>query len=227
MTLSKNTVKYILMLLGFVIFLAGYFLVYMDFTEKTDAATAAIEELNQRLAVLNGYKAELDKYKAGIEEKKASVNDILGRYYSDEQPEDFLMLAVAMENEITPGAGGAPFAVNSMTFAEPVLVCSINGIEDGETADDPVAPRELKCYMLSSKLNATMKYDQMKQALDFIGRQKDVTKLNRLDLNYDSSTGYINGAFVLDKYYITGRDIPAHQAVIPYTDFGKSVLMGS
>jgi hypothetical protein len=54
-----------------------------------------------------------------------------------------------------------------------------------------------------------------------------VTKLNRLDLSYDSATGYINGVFVLDKYYITGRDIPAHQAVIPYADFGKSVLIGS
>jgi len=227
MTLSKNTVKYILMLFGLVIFLAGYFLVYMDFSEKTDAVNAEIVNLNQKLTVLNGYKAELEKYRAGIEEHKASVCDILSRYYSDEQPEDFLMLAVAMENEITPGTGGAPLTVNSLTFTEPALVYAIRGILDGETAEDPVVPLELKCYMLSSTLNATMKYDQMKKALDFIGRQKDVTKLNRLDLSYDSATGYINGVFVLDKYYITGRDIPAHQAVIPYTDFGKSVLMGS
>jgi hypothetical protein len=101
------------------------------------------------------------------------------------------------------------------------------GVKDSGDYTATAEPVTLTGYKISSTMDGTMNYSQMKAALDFIYDQPDVTKLDSLNLNYDSSTGLIFGSFVLDKYYITGRDIEAHQAAVPYTDIGKSVLIGS
>jgi hypothetical protein len=102
----------------------------------------------------------------------------------------------------------------------------ITAVKDNGDYTVPVQTATLTSLKISSTLDGTMDYSQMKKALDFIYSQKDVTKLDSLNMNYDSSTGLILGSFVLDKYYITGRDIQEHQAVVPYTDLGKNVLIG-
>jgi hypothetical protein len=220
MSISKSTAKYLLMFLGVLIFLAGYFLVYMDFSNKTDALTAETKTLQDRFDLLSGYEGGLQKYKDAIDQDKTEIGETLGKYTSAERPEDFIMLATELENNIG-------LTVTSMSFTDPVQVYSITGIGELKDYSAPSAPLELTSCMLSSTIGTTMSYSQMKQALDYIGRQKDVTKLNSLNINYDSTTGLITGSFAVDKYYITGRDIEDHQLNIPYTNIGKDVLMGS
>lgn len=222
MSMSKNTIKNVLMILGIIIFLAVYFLVYMDFSDKTDALNTEITTLNARLDQLNGYNEKAASLKSSIDENKTIISDALGKYYSAETPEDFIMFAVALEDTLGTGAD-----VNTLSFKEPEPVYSIMAVKDSGDYTVPAEPMTLTGFKLSSTLDGTMSYPQMKTALDFINAQQDVTKLDSLNLNYDSATGLIFSSFVIDKYYITGRDIEEHQAVVPYTDFGKSVLIGS
>jgi hypothetical protein len=217
--MTKNTVKYALMFLGILILLAAYFVVYMDYTEKTDALNAEIATLNDRLGQLKGYHEKVDAYKSSIEENKAFVNETLGKYYSNETPEDFIMFATDME-------GTLGVDISAISFSQPEPVYVITAVKDNGDYTVPTESMPLTSFRLSSTLDGTMTYSQMKQALDFILSQKDVTRLDSLNMNYDSSTGLILGSFVLDKYYITGRDIQEHQAVVPYTDLGKNVLIG-
>lgn len=220
MSLSKKTIKYALMFVGLLIFLACYFLVYMDYSTKTDALNTDISGLNKRLDTLSGYNSDLPKYKSSIEENKAAISDTLGKYYSAERPEDFIVLATDMEKNIGLTVGG-------LSFTDPVVIYGIAGVTDAKNVGDPVKPLKLTSFMVSSTITASMKYAQMKQALDYISSLKDVTKLDSLDLTLDVTTGLITGGFVLDKYYITGRDIPDHQTGVNYTNIGKSTLMGS
>lgn len=66
----------------------------------------------------------------------------------------------------------------------------------------------------------------MKEVLTYIYKQDDATSLDSVDLSYDATTGLILGSLIINKFYITGRDIEEHQANVPYTDIGKDVLMG-
>lgn len=220
MRISKKALNYILCALGVMILLAGYFMVYMDFSSKTDTVNSETQTLNTRLSTLNGYNTSLQKYKTTIDQDKTDINTVLSKFYSAEKPEDFLALAINIQNKLGPNVTG-------MTFAEPVVIFNINGVADTNDVKTPVKPQKLTTYLISATINAGMKYDQMKQTLDYILAQPDVTKLNRLNMTFDSATGLINGSFVVDKYYITGRDIEEHQVVLPKVSFGKSVLIGS
>lgn len=220
MSMSKNTVKYVLMVLGIMILLATYILVFTDYSDKTDALNTEIAALNNRLDQLGGYNANSSAYKNSIEENKLSINDTLGKYYSIDTPEDFIMFATALEDTYD-------LDINGLSFTEPAPVYSIMGIKDTNDYTIPLEAMPLTGYKISSTIDGLMNYSQMKSALDFVYSQKDVTTLDSLNMNFDSSTGLILGSFVINKYYITGRDIQEHQAVVPYTDIGKSILIGS
>jgi hypothetical protein len=97
MSMTKNAVKYALMFLGILILLIAYLFVYTDYTDKTEALGKEIATLNDRLSQLSGYHEKENAYKSSIEENKASINEMLGRYYSNETPEDFIMFATDME----------------------------------------------------------------------------------------------------------------------------------
>lgn len=220
MSVSKSTTKYILILFGVLILIASYFLVYMSFSDKTDAVNTEKIRLSQKLEQLKGYQAQAAKYQSGIDEAKASVSGTAGRYFSVVRPEDFIMFANGWE-------GNLGLIVNSMSFTEPVFVCSIAGVGDVKDNKAPAQALPLSGYKISSTINTQMTYSQMKQALENIAAQKDVTSLESLNISYDATTGLILGSFIVDKYYITGRNIQEHQADVPYSSIGRSVLIGS
>lgn len=208
------------MISGILIFLVAYVFVYMDYTSKTDAVTAEISALQDRIDQLETYNEKVPAYKNGINENRAAINEALSKYYSAETPEDFIMFATDMEETIG-------VEITALAFADPLLIYSIAGVTETDDYTVPAKTIELTGYKASSTLDGSMDYSQMKKALDFIYSQNDVTRLDSLSLSFDSSTGDILGSFVIDKYFITGRDIEEHQANIPYTDLGNSVLIGN
>lgn len=218
--MSKKSVKYVLIIIGLLIFLATYFLVFIDFSDKTDALNTEITALNQKLDQVNGYFAEIATYKSSIEEDKLAVNSTLSKYNSVDTPEDFIMFAIDLEDK-------KELDVNALSFTKPTPIYTIMAVKDTDDYTVPLEPTLLTGYKVSSTMSSSMNYDQMKAALDFIYSQKTVTVLDSLSINFDSATGLILGNMIIDKYFVTGRDIQAHQAVVPYTDIGKSVLIGS
>ncbi len=216
---KKRTVKYILMLLGLVIFLAGYFLVYMDYAARTDELTAEIGTLTDRLGVLESYNARLNEFQTGIEANKTEIGDVLGSYYSVETPEDFIMLATAMEDAVG-------VSISSLSFEEPIYISEILAAEDAGDYTAPVTTRTLTGYGVTASMEGAMTYSEMKEVLAYIGSQVDATHLNAVEMSYDATTGLILGSLVIDKYYIEGRDIEEHQINVPYTDIGNDVLIG-
>lgn len=219
MSLTKNTLKYILIFLGLLIFLVAYLFVYVDFTDKTDVLNKEIADLNGKFDQLSAYHAQIPAYKSGIEEKRAFISKTLGKYYSNETPEDFIMFATDMETTLD-------VAISALSFSQAEPVYTVTAVKDTDDYTVPLETTTLTGFKLSSTIDGTMDYNQMKSALDFIYAQTDVTKLDSLTMNYDSSTGLIMSSFVLDKYFITGRDIQEHQAAVPYVELGKSVLIG-
>lgn len=220
MSTSKSMTKYILMLFGALILIACYFLVFMNFSDKTDAVNTERTKLSARLSQLKGYQTEAAKYQSGIEEARASVNGTASKYFSVVRPEDFIMFVTGWESNLG-------LIVNGMSFAEPVFICSIGGVEDTNDNKALAKAVPMSGYKISSTINTQMTYSQLKLALENIAAQKDVTTLESLNINYDTSTGLILGSFIVDKYYITGRNIQEHEANVPYSSIGRSVLMGS
>ena len=218
--MSKKTVKVILMFVGILILIASYLFIFMDYTTKTDALNVEISDLDTKLNTLSGYEAGLPRFTETIAQDRTAVGDMLSKYRSVERPEDFIMLATALEDNVG-------LSVTGLTFEAPAAIWAATGVTDGKDVNAPVTQMPLVCYKTGSAISGEMNYEQVKQALDYISKQPGVMRLNSLNLTYDSSTGFIKGELSLEKYYITGLDIPEQETKIPAMDIGKNVLIGS
>jgi hypothetical protein len=219
MTISKRDIKLIMIVLGAAILIACYYLVILNYQDQTEALESEIKTLGERLDVLEGHYERIPEYENAIAEDKAVIREALGHYFNDERPEDFIMFATALENELG-------LYVSTISFSEPVPVYDISGVADTEDYTVPAEAKSISTYMVSSTIEATMSYGEMKNALDFIYSQKDVTTLESLSLDYNSTTGEIDGSFVVNKYYITGADDTYRETIIPHIEIGGSGLFG-
>lgn len=220
MRMKKIFVQYILIFFGILIFMCGYFLVYLNYVSNTEALNAEIATLSDELDVLEGYEAQLEQYKAEIEKDQLDIDTQLKKYTSLQTPEDFIMLATEFENSIG-------FIISNMSFSEPEALLEIAGVADTTDMTEPTQSMPLISYRMSTMMEGELSYNQIKELLAYITKQHDITTLDNLELSYDGTTGLIHSSFILDKYYITGRDIEDHKVNVPYSALGKDVLMGT
>lgn len=85
--------------IGLLIFICVYVLVYLDYVDKTAALESANATLKQELVVLEEYYRNMETYKQDIEAMKAEIEGILEEYPADAREEDILMLAVQIQEE--------------------------------------------------------------------------------------------------------------------------------
>jgi hypothetical protein len=217
--MKKKTVKYLLMFIGLAIFLGPISCFIWTIRIEPTSFKNEIVTLSDKLTLLEGYNANLAEYQTGIDTGKVKTAEVLARYYSVETPEDFIMMATDMENELD-------ISVSSLTFEDPAFVTDVKASEDMTDYTAAVNSRTLSAYALTSTIDAAMTYAELKKVLGYIGSQSDVTSLQTLDLSYDDLTGLILSTMTVSKYYVTGRDMEDHQPNVSYTDIGNDALIG-
>lgn len=84
---------------GLLIFVSVYALIYLDYTDRTAALESSNTELKKELSVLEEYYRNMETYKQDIEAMKVAVEDILEEYPAEVREEDIIMLAVQMQEK--------------------------------------------------------------------------------------------------------------------------------
>lgn len=217
MHISKRDANLLLILLGIILFVAGYFTVYNPYQKKTEALQAEIAALQPTLSELKGYEGNLDKYKAGIDELEGKIATETERYPTDVRPEDFVMYAIELEDKVG-------LDVTGIDFADPVLISQIDGIRrDGEQYT--VTP--LTAYAYGMTANCSLSYEELKDLIKHIDDTALCTKLDSVSVSFDTENGGLTGSVVLDKYFITSGSEPYVPTQVPDVDLGTDDLFGT
>jgi hypothetical protein len=217
MHISKRDANLLLILLGIILFVAGYFTVYNPYQKKTEALLAEIAALRPTLSELQVFEGSLDKYKAGIDELEGKIASETERYPTDVRPEDFIMYAIDMEEKIE-------LDVTSLEFAQPVLISQFDGIKrDGEQYS--VTP--LAAYAYGTTANCSLSYEELKALIQLVDETPLCTKLDSVSVSFDTENGGLTGSVVLDKYFITSGSDPYVPTKVPDVDLGTDDLFGT
>lgn len=216
MRISKRDAKLLLMLLGIVVFLASYLLVYNRYLDKTEEVTAQIAELKPTLDTLENYYANLATYEAAVEAAKTEVNTEMRRYPTEIFTEDQVLYAIDLENRVGLNA-------TALSFTDPALIHAFNGMVNLDGADTPV---EMEAYQSTMNVSCELTYDQLKSMLHYIYDTRHYTGVSALSVSYDAETARLVGNVDVSKYYITyaGAEPEAH--VTPFVNTGRTQLFG-
>lgn len=216
MRVSKKDAKLLLILLGILVFLLSYLLVYNRYIAKQDAVAAQITELQPQLDTLEEYYQNLSTYETAIETAKKEIEEEMGRYPSEIFTEDLILYAIELEDRVGLDA-------TALSFVDPVLVNEFTGVtpENGEEAS-----AVMDAYETAMNVSCTLTYEQLKSVLHYIYETRNYTGVNSLSVSYNAENGRLVGNLEVSKFLITYEGAEPEGHVMPYVKKGQPALFG-
>lgn len=211
MKIKKTDINLLIMLLGVLIAVAAYFLVYSEYNEKT----ATIESENAVLATEVDELQKLADNKQMYIDETARMNtemtDIMARFPAGVLPEDVLMYAYTLENTqsviFTSLAIDQKQMVNVAVEAAPVTEESSDSV-DAEGNDAVVATGGLKetvfLYATPVDYGFISTYRSIKDIMKGIVQGQDRMNIESLTLSFDGEYGCIKGTINTNIYTMDG-----------------------
>lgn len=188
--LSLRDINMILVVVGLLILVATYFLVYRNFSEKNAELTTTIGERQAHLEELQGYYANLKTYEKGTAEGKANIRANLDRLPLGIKSEDFLMYIMDSTNEVNAD-------LHSVNFNDESEISKFSTVIDNKKV-------ECTGYQVKAAFSATMNYTQLKNYLDYVYNQSDnITFVDTFVVTYNGEGSTLDTTFALSKYFIT------------------------
>ena len=217
MRISKRDARLLLLLLGIVIFLFGYFGVFSPYQAKTEEVRDEISALTPTLRELQGYQDHMSAYQAGIDESSATIETEMARYPADVRTEDLVMYAIYLEKDLD-------IDVTSIEFSDVAAIAQIDSI--AKTADG-YAITPLTAYQCSMTASCDLSYAELKSLLLYPGKAPARTTLGSVSVSFDSESGQLVGSVIFDKYFIASGSDPYVPTEVPKVELGTRDLFGT
>ena len=239
MKASKKEILLLIGLIGILIGVGCYFLVYQPQTEEAEAIERENAELQARIQDLSAKMDNKDSYEAETERMNQEMEDIFKSFPVDVREEDAVLLVINQELI-------APMMISSVgiTSCEPVVLQTNEedvshtyeideieqyeaqeGISDAQTATDARASSTNNISVLMDRsvtMNYLVSYDGLKRGIKNISLQDNRMSINNLTVAYDETTGLLRGTTVVNMYCIPGQADKEYEE----PNF-SSVLLGS
>lgn len=217
MTIRKRDAKLLLILLGAVVLLIGYFSIYIPYSALADGVTSQTDALRPQLTKLQGYYQNLSAYRTGTDSAKSTIDAEMKRYPTDVRPEDMIMYAETLRTNFG-------LNVKSISFSRPAPLLQFKGIE---AKGNGYSIRSLTAYKRSMTISCDVSYQKMKDMIDYINSTGLRTSLESITVSFDSGSGQLTGDAVVDQYFVTGDGDKYTATQVPDVSLGKGDLFGT
>jgi hypothetical protein len=216
MKLSKRDAKLLLILLGLVVFLLSYLLIYNRYTAKSDELDAQIAQMRPQLATLEDYNKNLNSYEAGIAEAKVSTAEAMKQYPTQILPENAILYADELEKKVG-------ITASELSFAEPVLVSEFNGVTQSGQNDVSVT---MDAYETTMTMSCDLSYAQLKNLLTYVYQSPLCCGVPAFSVSYDASKAALTGTVSVAQYSISYENAESSRGVMPFVPQGQTNLFG-
>lgn len=230
--MSMRDKRILLMLLGIVVFVLGYFLVFQPQMAKAEEIEAQNVPLREKLNQLVEIEENQDYYISETNKYNQHVTDYTNMFPSDVKEEDAVLLGKGMEDKLG-------MWIFKMDFADQEFVASldtsglnsgsegddstlseqanqptkdqINEIEgtDGTETDTSAAPDSLDLnsvalYRVKNTMEFNGTYQELKDLVDYLAADASRLTIDSVDIDFSASTGDLGGTVVVNMYSMTG-----------------------
>ena len=208
MKLSKRDIGLLLGLLGLVIAVASYALVFNPMKLKNQELETELTALKDKEAKLTELVDDFDYYKEQIEVCKETSAEIETRFPSEVKPENEIMYAVELEDELE-------VEFSTLNYGTPLEI-----ITEGQKAD-----RFAYCTSLSANYRAT--YRGLKDVILYTADQADRMVVDTVTASYDGTTGNLVGSITINMYTVAGTERVYEKPYVPAMNVGIDNIFGT
>ena len=230
--MSMRDKRILLMLLGIVVFVLGYFLVFQPQMAKAEEIEAQNVPLREKLNQLVEIEENQDYYISETNKYNQHVTDYTNMFPSDVKEEDAVLLGKGMEDKLG-------MWIFKMDFADQEFVASLDtsGLNNGSEGDDSTLSEQanqptkdqineiegtdgteadtsaaldsldlnsVALYRVKNTMEFNGTYQELKDLVDYLAADASRLTIDSVDIDFSASTGDLGGTVVVNMYSMTG-----------------------
>ena len=244
MKVKKSEIQLLIAVIGVLIAVCTYFLVYSSFNEKSDALEAQNATLSSQVATLEMLDQRKADYIAATEKMQSYITNFENRFPADILPEDSIMMVKTLEDytrtEVANIAFGSEAEVAYTPAADTTTTTTDATATDTTaaatttttTATSPVSTdgtvyADTHMYEVPLSISISCTYDDFKGLVRYIYNQQERESIQGVSISYNETDGMLTGNMTMNTYYLLGTDKVYSSPYIPDMQMGVDTIFGN
>lgn len=228
---TKSQIQLLLVVLGILLVVVAYFVVYTDYTEKADLQEAQNKQVKAEVERLQSLENNKATYLAETARMQEYIKEFESRFPSMILPEDSIMMVKNMEDNTRTDIASISFG--GITAIPYTAAAAQAGGTDGTAAAGGVISTEATSYASTTLyedslgLSIECTYSDFKGLVRYIYTQKERMTVRNVSISYNRENGELSGNMTLSTYFLAGTDKMYTEPYIPDMGMGVDTIFGN
>ena len=243
MKVKKSEIQLLIAVIGVLIAVCTYFLVYSSFNEKSDALEAQNVTLSSQVATLEILDQRKADYIEATGKMQSYITNFENRFPADILPEDSIMMVKTLEDYTRTEVANIAFgseAEAATTTADATVATDTTATDAAAdttaaaatTATSPVstdgtAYADTHMYEVPLSISISCTYDDFKGLVRYIYNQQERESIQGVSISYNETDGMLTGNMTMNTYYLLGTDKVYSSPYIPDMQMGVDTIFGN
>ena len=247
MKVKKSEIQLLIAVIGVLIAVCTYFLVYSSFNEKSDALEAQNVTLSSQVATLEILDQRKADYIEATGKMQSYITNFENRFPADILPEDSIMMVKTLEDytrtEVANIAFGSeaevvytPAADAATTTADATAATDTTTTDAAATtttastspvSTDGTVYADTHMYEVPLSISISCTYDDFKGLVRYIYNQQERESIQGISISYNETDGMLTGNMTMNTYYLLGTDKVYSSPYIPDMQMGVDTIFGN
>lgn len=225
MKVKKSEIQLLIAVIGVLIAVCTYFLVYSKFNEKSDALEAENATLSSQVATLEILDQRKADYIEATEKMQSYITNFENRFPADILPEDSIMMVKTLEDYTRTEVANIAFGSEAEVVYTPAADAATTAASPVST--DGTAYADTHMYEVPLSISISCTYDDFKGLVRYIYNQQERESIQGVSISYNETDGMLTGNMTMNTYYLLGTDKVYSSPYIPDMQMGVDTIFGN
>ena len=241
MKVKKSEIQLLIAVIGILIAVCTYFLVYTKYNDLADTLESENISLTSQVNTLEVLDQKKEEYIAATEKARNYITSFENRYAADILPEDSIMMVKSLEeatrtevasiafgtdNEVVYAAATTDTADDAAAAADAALSTDTTAVS-GPVSTEGTTYADTHMYEVPLSISIECTYSDFKGLVRYIYNLQERKSVHSVSLGYNAENGMLSGSMNLSSYYLTGTDKTYSEPDISGVGLGVDTIFGN
>ncbi len=256
MKVKKSEIQLLIAVIGILIAVATYFLVYTKYNDLSDSMESQNMTLRSKVATLEVLDQRKTDYMDATQKMQSYITGFENRFPADILPEDSIMMVKNMEDATRTDIANISFgtiaevAYSEQAAADNSTLAAVTADAPADTAaaaadaavsgtdtttvttNSPISTEgtvyaDTHMYEVPLGISIECTYDDFKGLVRYIYNQQERQSIQGVNISYNDADGTLSGNMNLNTYYLLGTDKVYSEPYIPGMEMGVDTIFGN
>lgn len=241
MKVKKSEIQLLIAVLGILLAVVTYFLVYAKFNDMSETIEMQNASLRSQVSTLEILEQRKADYLGATEKMQSYITGFENRFLADILPEDSIMMVKTLEDYTrtdvaniafgteaeVPYAAETPAATDGTAAASDATATADTTVTDSPVTTEGTAYADTHMYEVPLSISIECTYDDFKGLVRYIYNLQERKSIQGVNISYNEAVGMLSGNMTLNTYYLLGTDKVYSEPDIPAMGMGVDTLFGN